>query len=308
MKISCGTFMSNIKETASSTHIIVMGNEKGGSGKSTTTMHLAIALLRDGWRVGTIDLDGQQATLTRYFENRMRYMKREGLDLPVPEHYSIAQAQGEFTSGNQDEEYEALKLALERLSENCEIIIIDTPGSENHLMRMGHMMADTLVTPVNDSFLDLDVMGTVDNETQTFLEAGSYSRMACNCRERQMDRYGQAFNWVVMRNRMSNLQANNKIQVSSALRKLSEKLDFTLIEGLHERVIFRELFPLGLTMLDTTPSDSTMKISMSHIAARQEIRNLVEAINLPMTADKAKAQRLFGANATLEEIRISNFS
>lgn len=295
-------------ETPSFPHIIVMGNEKGGSGKSTTTMHLAIALLRDGWRVGTIDLDGQQATLTRYFENRLQYLDRHHIELPMPTHFSIAQARGEGVEKNRDEEFGALKTALERLEKTCEIIIIDTPGSENHLMRMGHMMANTVVTPVNDSFLDLDVLGTLDAETLKFEKYGSYARMATKCRERQMNAHGKAFNWIVMRNRLSPLQANNMVRVSNTLKLLSATLDFELIDGLHERVIFRELFPSGLTLLDTVEQAPKSKITMSHVAARREIRNLVQALNLPACPDKSKTGSLTGRKVLTKDTLVSNIS
>ena len=300
--------MRDATEIRSFPHIIVMGNEKGGSGKSTTTMHLAIALLGDGWRVGTIDLDGQQATLTRYCENRLQYLDRHGLILPTPTHFSIAQAHGERVVDNHDAEFDALKTALEQLEKTCDIIIIDTPGSENHLMRMGHMMANTVVTPVNDSFLDLDVLGTLDSETLVLEKYGSYARMVQSCRERQVNAHGRAFNWIVLRNRLSSLQANNKVLVSNALKILSAKLDFELIDGLHERVIFRELFPSGLTLLDSVEQTPEGKISMSHIAARREIRALVDALDLPAGPDKAKPVGPTGGKLRIVENLFSGIS
>ena len=65
-------------------HIIVVGNEKGGSGKSTTSMHVATALARMGHRVGALDLDVRQRSFGRYLENRMAFAQREGLALPIP--------------------------------------------------------------------------------------------------------------------------------------------------------------------------------------------------------------------------------
>ena len=71
-------------------HVIVVGCEKGGSGKSTTSMHLTVALLRLGFAVGTVDLDGRQWTLTRYLSNRAATMQRDGTRLPMPRHFFLA--------------------------------------------------------------------------------------------------------------------------------------------------------------------------------------------------------------------------
>ena len=57
-------------------HFIVFANEKGGTGKSTTAVHTAIALAASGHRVAALDLDGRQRTMTRYLENRDATMRR----------------------------------------------------------------------------------------------------------------------------------------------------------------------------------------------------------------------------------------
>src|SRR5271170_4560613 len=77
-----------------SAHVIVLGNEKGGSGKSTTAMHVAVALLQAGQRVATIDLDSRQGSFTHYVENRRAWATRAGIELEHPRHYRIARAFG----------------------------------------------------------------------------------------------------------------------------------------------------------------------------------------------------------------------
>ena len=57
---------------AQQAHLIVLGNEKGGSGKSTTAVHIAVALAHDGQRVGMVDLDGRQRPAARDRENSSR--------------------------------------------------------------------------------------------------------------------------------------------------------------------------------------------------------------------------------------------
>src|ERR1700749_4640486 len=77
-----------------SAHVIVLGNEKGGSGKSTTAMHVAVALLKAGQRVATIDLDSRQKSFTHYVENRKAWAERTKLALEVPRHYNVARVEG----------------------------------------------------------------------------------------------------------------------------------------------------------------------------------------------------------------------
>src|SRR2546423_3453938 len=73
-----------------SAHVVVLGNEKGGSGKSTTAMHVAVALMNCGQRVATVDLDSRQKSFTHYVENRRAWAKSAGLGLALPTHFCIA--------------------------------------------------------------------------------------------------------------------------------------------------------------------------------------------------------------------------
>src|SRR3954454_23839204 len=88
-----------------SAHVIVLGNEKGGSGKSTTAMHVAVALLKAGQRVATIDLDSRQRTFTRYVENRRESGQRSGAALQVPDHFAVARAEGVRVDENEAAEF-----------------------------------------------------------------------------------------------------------------------------------------------------------------------------------------------------------
>src|SRR3546814_12900017 len=74
---------------SSSPLIIVLGNEKGGTGKSTIGIHLIIYLLRLGFKVGTVDVDARQGTLSSYLANRQAYAQTQDLDLPRPHHYAV---------------------------------------------------------------------------------------------------------------------------------------------------------------------------------------------------------------------------
>lgn len=257
--------------------IIVLGNEKGGSGKSTTAMHLAVALLRRGRSVGVIDLDARQATLSRYIENRRAYGDREGLYLPHPEALKVERSEARNREEAEAEELEALKAALTSLS-HCDYLVIDTPGSDSHLSRLGHQLADILISPLNDSFVDLDLLARIDTEGSRVLGPSVYSQMVWEQRLRRAKAGGRPIDWVVMRNRLSHLDARNKQRVGKLLRQLAKRFNFRLAPGFGERVIFRELFPKGLTLLDLKEGGEGM--TMSHIAARQEVRELLSTIGL----------------------------
>ena len=75
--------------------VIVLGNEKGGSGKSTSALHLIVALLKRGFKVGSIDLDARQGTLSRMIENRGNYAQATGRTLVLPEHRRVARSEAE---------------------------------------------------------------------------------------------------------------------------------------------------------------------------------------------------------------------
>lgn len=253
-------------------HIIVLGSGKGGTGKSTTAMHLIASLLYRGDRVGSIDLDNFQCTLSRYIANRELINCQKNLDLPVSNHLSMA-----------DWEFDAKSLdaQISRLARSCHYVVIDTPGSHSDLSLNAHAWADTLITPINDSFVDLDVLAVMNGQTQDFLRLGQYSEMVVEARRLRADRKNQPTEWIVLRNRLSNLEARNKRRMADTLEKLSTELDFRNGLGFSDRVIYRELFPLGLTLLDLHKEAAGISLSMSHVAARQELRALMEAIKPP---------------------------
>src|SRR6516162_11714774 len=89
---------------AGSPYVIVIGNEKGGSGKTTLAMHLAVALLKEGQRVGTIDLDSNQRGLTRYIENRRIWANHRRIELELPLHHLVLRAEGGKLRDNEAEE------------------------------------------------------------------------------------------------------------------------------------------------------------------------------------------------------------
>ncbi len=264
--------------------IIVVGNEKGGAGKSTVSLHLAIALMRMGKRVGVVDLDVRQRTLTRYLENRLRWMNSTDTRLPMPEIVRVDASTERVLDDAEREETHRLESALRHLKNQSDIVIIDAPGGNTYLSRLAHMHADTLITPLNDSFVDFDLLGDINPLTMQVIRPSFYSEMVWNCRKQKAQSSRKPIDWIVMRNRVSPLEARNKQKVGEALASLAKRIGFRLAPGLSERVIYRELFPTGLTLLDLTETGSNVTFTMSHVAARQEMRDLVILLQLPELA------------------------
>ena len=94
--------------------------------------------------------------------------------------------------------------------------------------------------------------------------------------------------WIVVRNRIASLANRNQFHIVSALKQLERDLDFRMADGISERVIFRELFPTGLTAFDTLDKHTQgSEPTMSHLAARREIRDLIDSLNLPPRRGKS---------------------
>jgi chromosome partitioning protein len=265
-------------------HIIVIGNEKGGSGKSTTTMHLATALARMGHRVGGLDLDLRQCTFGRYIENRMAYCAREGFDLPSPLYLPLPEIDPSDVPEGRNVYDLRLDAAVSELEPKVDFLVIDCPGSHTRLSQVAHSLADTLITPLNDSFIDFDLLARHDPESGQITGPSIYSEMVWNARQLRAQAGLKPIDWIVLRNRMGSQQMHNKKRVGDALKDLSRRIGFRVAPGFAERVIFRELFPRGLTLLDLRDVGVTA-MSMSNIAARQEVRDLVAELRLPAVAE-----------------------
>ena len=248
-------------------HRIVFANEKGGSGKSTSAVHVAVALAAAGRRVAAIDLDTRQRTLGRYLDNRAATIARTGAVLPMPVYATYDAAKdGDVTA------------RIMALGEAADMVVIDTPGRDDADVRAAIALADTLVTPINDSFVDLDLIGQVDPDTYAVKRPSFYAELVWDARKARAKSGGQV-DWVVMRNRLQHLEARNMRRVAAALGQLSKLVGFRIVPGLSERVIYRELFPKGLTLLDLAAIGD--EAGIAHIAARQELRALLGGLQIP---------------------------
>lgn len=252
---------------ANKPHMIVFANEKGGTGKSTTAVHVAIALQSRGARVAAFDLDHRQRTMARYFENRVATAKRTSRELPTP-----------VFAAHDGESLEFFDDTLSRLSDDADFVVIDTPGRDDRFGRLAASRADTLVTPMNDSFVDFDLIGQVDPDTYKVTRPSFYAELIWDARKARAKADGVAIDWVVLRNRLQHIEARNMRRVSEALDQLAKRVGFRIIPGLGERVIYRELFPKGLTMID---SRDFGEMGLAHVAARQELREMMAALALP---------------------------
>ena len=257
-------------------HLIVVGNEKGGAGKSTVSVHVATALARMGHAVGVLDLDLRQKTFGRYIHNRHVHMAEAGLDLPTPNYHELPEmAQGDVTDPEG-----MLRDALASLEPANTFILIDCPGSHTPLSQAAHAMADTLITPLNDSFIDFDLLAHTDTSGDTITGPSVYSEMVWQARQMRARNGLKPIDWIVLRNRLGTQQMVNKLKMENAVLHLSKRIGFRVAPGFSERVVFRELFTRGLTLLDLRDA-GVRQLNMSNVAARQELRDLIKALNLP---------------------------
>nr|WP_188762616.1 division plane positioning ATPase MipZ [Polymorphobacter glacialis] len=259
---------SAAQSAARSAHVIVLGNEKGGSGKSTTAVHIGVGLAHAGFRTAMIDLDSRQRTVARYLENRVAFGTKRDLVLPTPDVAVIADGPDAAAE---------LALRLDQAS-GFDFIVVDTPGRDSELARAALARADTIVTPINDSFVDFDLIGQVDPETFAVRRPSFYAELIWDARRARAKADGTQVDWIVLRNRLSTLEAKNRKRVGAALEELSKRVGFRVVGGLSERVIFREFFPRGLTLLDRNALED---FSLSHVGARTELRALLAGLNLP---------------------------
>ncbi len=257
-------------------YVIVLGNEKGGTGKSTLAMHIAVYLLNQGFKIGTIDIDARQGTFTRYFENRKNNSSE---NIKLSEHLAVFKDSSESSiEASQSKDIESIKNAFSKLK-SCDFLVIDTPGNDTFLSRMVHSHADTLITPINESLIDLDVLVRVNQGESHSMKPSIYAEMVWEQRKSRAIRREKPIDWIVVKNRMSPLYSNNRKNVNTILEALSRRIGFRLGSGFCERVIFKELFVSGLTLLDL--ESQGIDLSISHVAARQELRDLIHFMKLP---------------------------
>jgi chromosome partitioning protein len=265
-------------------HVVVIGNEKGGAGKSTIAIHLTTALLHAGARVSVIDLDLRQQSMSGFFAHRATWTASAGANLPTPvEVTGPALAKLDAAAA-----MSALEAALER-AQGGDYVIIDTPGGDTALSRTVHGKADVIVTPMNDSFVDFELLGQVDPVTLNLTRPSIYAETVWEARKARAATRGRSIDWIVLRNRLATTEARNRRRLEERMVALARRVGFRIGPGLRDRVIYRELFPFGLTVADLGPGVRPVPVALSHVAARQELRALIQALGLGEPEAPAKA-------------------
>ncbi|HEY9218600.1 MAG TPA: division plane positioning ATPase MipZ [Phenylobacterium sp.] len=271
--------------------VIVVGNEKGGAGKSTIAIHLASALLHGGARLAVIDLDLRQQSMAHFFANRAAWLKANDRTAPMPVATPLAGEGMKLAKMDDAEASARFQEAFAEASAVADCILIDTPGGDTATSRLAHGLADLIVTPMNDSFVDFDMLGVVDPVSLDLKRPSLYAETVWNSRKARAVANGRSIDWVVLRNRLAPTEARNRKRVDERVQALSKRIGFRVGPGLRDRVIYRELFPFGLTIADLSPKIRPIPVSLQHVAARQELRSLVSFLGL----SELTGQRLMAA-------------
>ncbi|WP_438850786.1 division plane positioning ATPase MipZ [Brevundimonas nasdae] len=263
-------------------HVIVLGNEKGGAGKSTLAIHIVTGLLHAGRTVAIIDLDLRQRSMQRFFTNRLSWVEANGHTLPQPIIPDMGDGKA-LAKASVDEQIIAFERAFdEAVAQGVECILIDTPGGDTAVSSAAHARADQIVTPMNDSFVDFDLLGEVDPVSLELLKPSIYSESVWEARKVRAISQGRnaTIDWLVVTNRLAVAEARNRKRLEERMNKLAKRVGFRVGPGLRDRVIYRELFPFGLTVADLSNDIRPVAVSLAHVAARQELRNLMKAMGL----------------------------
>jgi chromosome partitioning protein len=275
-----GALANRVEETVGQTRVIVVGNEKGGAGKSTLAIHLMTALLHQAAPVAVIDLDLRQQSLSRFLQSRRTWSASHNIALPMPLEIGLGEADPRPANVDDKAALSAFERAMAEAAGQGGFVIIDTPGGDNALSRAAHGLADVIVTPMNDSFVDFDLLGQVDPLTLNVLRPSLYAETVWNSRKAKAVASGGSIDWIVMPNRLAPVRARNRQRLEERVQVLAKRVGFRIGAGLRERVIYRELHPFGLTAADLSSTVRPVPISLSHIAARQELRMLVWDLGL----------------------------
>ena len=288
-----------------SPHVVVIGNQKGGTGKSTFAMHIIVALLKAGKRVASFDLDLNQLTLTRYLGNRHEWDRKHEQKLELPDHYpvreevhgaplrrfisrlkKIGRAHKDDFIGNSALSHSAdLAHFISQLKKigrarKHDFIVIDTPGGVQHLSLIAHGMADTLITPINDSLIDLDVLVAIE-QSDLEPQPSVYAKMVWRALETRRKVTGRTTDWIVVRNRLESVESSNQDQITQVLDVIQRTLGFRIARGLLERPVYREFFAAGLTVFDEMEGlKSAAESNRPELLARLEVQNLIREIGL----------------------------
>jgi chromosome partitioning protein len=276
-----------LKARRPAARVIVLANEKGGAGKSTLAALIATAMLYRGRRVAIIDTDLRQQSLSRFFANRRHWLPAAGVEAPVPLEYKLAEDTAALAMADPAEAVSRFEEAVSLAMSDAELVVVDTPGADTPVSRSAHLQADMIVTPMNDSFVDFDMLGQIDPMTLELLRPSLYTRVVQEARATRA-RHERETDWVVLRNRLAPTEVRNRERLTQVMEALSAQAGFRIGPGLRDRVAYREMFPFGLTIADLSANVRNAQVSSPRAAAREELQELLVALNLA-EADQAPA-------------------
>ena len=272
--------------------VIVVGNEKGGAGKSTLAIHLVAGLMQAGHSVAVMDLDLRQRSLAAFLSHRRAWLAANNATAPMPIEPDAFSDGAKLTRAPEDEQLARFEDAF-ATAQAADYLVIDTPGGDTALSRAAHGRADQVVTPMNDSFVDFGLLGEVDPVTLNLKRPSIYAETIWNARKDKAIDNPQAglgqIDWLVVMNRLAVFDARNRRRVDERLDILAKRVGFRVGPGLRDRVIYRELYPFGLTVADLSEQIRPVEISLSHVAARQELRSLMQALGLEADPEARQA-------------------
>ncbi len=259
-------------------HVIAFANEKGGVGKSTLAFHCALALAHLEMRVLVIDCDRRQQTLHRLLEARDGTVRTLKVDLPQPKHVVLEQQSGALLSQE-----------IERLGAQCDFVLIDLAGHDSPIARRAIALADTVVTPINCSPTDLDALGRINPVSRRFREAGPFAEVVTALRNERLACGLPAFDWVVAKNRIRRSEHRLLASVDANLATIARHLGFRTIDGLTERVGYREMMPFGLIQFDLKLIPD---LAAPRSSSLRELHTLIEGLRLPRRAQPAQVRHV----------------
>ncbi len=286
-------------------YVILIGNEKGGVGKTTISMHLITSLLYEGFNVASIDIDSRQRSLSNYLENRAKTIAAKNLGIPMPAHFIVNKSKLDSIKESQIDEEARFLDVLQQVSGSNDVVVIDAPGNDTFLSRLAHSYADSIITPINDSFVDLNLLAKVDEDTFLMDKHGLYSEVVWQAKMQRAQRSGGEVDWVILRNRLSHVDAHNKRNMLISLENFSKRSGARLAEGLSERVIYKELFLKGLTLLDLMKENAEIGLTLSHVSARQELRKFLDFLGLQEKLNRRKQIQALVTNAVANPVEMA---
>ncbi len=254
---------------------ITIGSFKGGTGKTTLTAVLGTALANRGIKTSIIELETNTKPLARF------EAARSFADLPTSSVAELA-----LSGGNPD--IRDWQMMLSRQIEQakvrgCQLTIIDTGSVWKPEVIAAHLLADLVLTTVTESPIDLYqfMPGAGPN-----MQANHPYAELINLVRRNAEKTNKVnFDWTLCINRRSHLRTRVGDSVYQRLQSFTRATDVSLMDGLTDRVAYRNMMETGVTPLDDISGEP---IARSALAARTEVARLVSTVLTKLKPETAR--------------------